>query len=52
MASHKDMPVIVNPPLPQILQNVFDAQWPTFEKEDEPREEYRNKPKTKEKDND
>lgn len=45
MASKSDMPVIVNPPLPQILQNVFDSHWPTFEKEDEPREEGRQKPK-------
>lgn len=33
MASKSDMPVIVSPPLPQILQNVFDAHWPTFEVE-------------------
>lgn len=44
MASLKERPV-TSPTLPQILQNVFDAHWPTFEKEDEPREEYRHKPK-------
>ena len=33
------------PILPQVLQNVFDAHFPTFEKEDESREEYQNKPK-------
>lgn len=50
MASVKDRQV-ASPTLSQILQNVFDAHWPTFEKEDEPKEEYRNKPK-KERDND
>ncbi len=45
MASVKDRDYNKPPTLPQILQNVFDAQWPIFEKEDESREEYRNKSK-------
>jgi hypothetical protein len=47
MASVKDNKA---PALPQIMQNIFDAHFPIFEKEDKPRGECRNKPK-KERDN-
>lgn len=35
MASVKDRDYSKTVILPQVIQNVFDAQWPTFEKEDE-----------------
>lgn len=51
MASVKDRDCSKLPILPQVLQNIFDAHFPAFKKEDVPREECRNHEK-KERDED